>query len=157
MNERYKKIGGSSPLLAITNAQASALEKSLGAQGLDARVYVGMKHWHPYIREVIPTIVNDGLKHVVALALAPHYSQISMGGYRQALDQAATEKVQVASHPEGSGRARLGYARPVSRWLRCRASSARTTFHFRGLPRGSDEAVAERSSRRNNLSGSPWS
>lgn len=95
LNERYKKIGGSSPLLAITNAQASALEKSLGAQGLDARVYVGMKHWHPYIREVIPTIVNDGLKHVVALALAPHYSQISMGGYRQALDQAATEKVQV--------------------------------------------------------------
>lgn len=95
LNERYKRIGGSSPLLTITNAQASALEKSLSAQGLDARVYVGMKHWHPYVREVVPKIVNDGLNYVVALALAPHYSQISIGGYKGALDQAAASTLQV--------------------------------------------------------------
>lgn len=85
--DRYRKIGGRSPLLDISNAQASALEKSLGAQGMDVRVYVGMKHWHPYIGEVIPRIANDGLRRIVALTLAPHYSDISIGGYKQALDK----------------------------------------------------------------------
>jgi len=86
--DRYRKIGGRSPLLDISNAQASALEKSLGAQGVEARVYVGMKHWHPYLGEVVPRIANDGFRRIIALALAPHYSDISIGGYKQALDKA---------------------------------------------------------------------
>jgi len=87
LKARYKRIGGRSPLLEITNAQASALEKLLRTQGLDVRTYVGMKHWHPYIREIVPQIVGDEFQRIIALVLAPHYSQISIGGYRQALDQ----------------------------------------------------------------------
>ena len=87
LKERYRRIGGLSPLLDISNAQASALEKTLNSRGVRARVYVGMKHWHPYIREVIPRIANDGIRRIIALALAPHYSQVSIGGYKQALDQ----------------------------------------------------------------------
>jgi len=85
---RYRKIGGRSPLLDISNAQASALEMTLNARGVKARVYVGMKHWHPYIGEVIPKVAGDGISRIIALALAPHYSQVSIGGYKQALDQA---------------------------------------------------------------------
>ena len=97
LTERYRKIGGRSPLLEITNAQASTLERSLRTQGLEARTYVGMKHWHPYIREVIPQIVNDGFHRIIALVLAPHYSQISIGGYKQALEQSlGSAKVNVA-------------------------------------------------------------
>jgi len=88
LKARYKKIGGCSPLLDISNAQASALEKTLNARGVKARVYVGMKHWHPYIGEVVPRIANDRIRRVIALALAPHYSKISIGGYKQALDHA---------------------------------------------------------------------
>jgi protoporphyrin/coproporphyrin ferrochelatase len=88
LRERYRKIGGRSPLLDISNSQASALEMTLNARGVKARVYVGMKHWHPYIREVIPRVANDGISRIIALALAPHYSQVSTGGYKQALDQA---------------------------------------------------------------------
>ncbi len=97
LKERYRKIGGRSPLLDITKAQASALEKTLNTLGVKARVYVGMKHWHPYIGEVVPQIVNDGFHQIIALALAPHYSQISIGGYKQVLDQAlgAVIKLQV--------------------------------------------------------------
>ncbi len=97
LTKRYSTIGGSSPLLDITNAQALALEKALNAHGMAVRVYVGMKHWHPYIGEVLPQIVNDGFRRIVALALAPHYSQISIGGYKQALNQASvnTGGVQV--------------------------------------------------------------
>ncbi len=90
LKERYRRIGGHSPLLDITNAQASALEKTLNQEGIMARVYVGMKHWHPYIREVLPKVVNDGFHWIIALVMAPHFSQISIGGYKQVLDQAAT-------------------------------------------------------------------
>lgn len=88
LKARYRKIGGRSPLLEITNSQASALEMALSSRGTSCRVYVGMKHWHPYVREVVPQIVDDGFDRLVAMALTPHYSQISIGGYKQALEQA---------------------------------------------------------------------
>lgn len=88
LKSRYRKIGGCSPLPEITNSQASALEMALRSRGTSCRVYVGMKHWHPYIREVVPQIVHDGFDRLVAVALTPHYSQISIGGYKQALQQA---------------------------------------------------------------------
>ena len=85
---RYRRIGGRSPLLEITKAQASALERKLVSEGAETRVYFGMKHWHPYIREVVPQIINDGFRRVISVALAPHYSQISIGGYKRAFDEA---------------------------------------------------------------------
>jgi ferrochelatase len=96
LKERYRKIGGRSPLLDITMAQASALEKRLRLGAVNARVYVGMKHWHPYIREVVPRIVDDGFHRIIALALAPHYSGISIGGYKQALDKSLEGNSQVS-------------------------------------------------------------
>ena len=88
LKSRYRVIGGRSPLLDITNAQASALKQKLNSEGLGAEVYIGMKHWHPYIREVIPQIINDGFERIIALVLAPHYSKMSIGGYKQALEEA---------------------------------------------------------------------
>jgi len=85
LRERYRKIGGRSPLLDITRSQALALEKNLTAAGLGTRVYVGMKYWHPYIREVIPQILRDGFRGVVALVMAPLSSRPSITGYWQAL------------------------------------------------------------------------
>ncbi|MCL4393763.1 MAG: ferrochelatase, partial [Chloroflexi bacterium] len=77
------------PLLDITRAQAQALEARLGEEFC---VYVGMKHWHPYIAQAVDEIGRDGLRRVVALALAPHYSRYSIDGYfervRAAIDKA---------------------------------------------------------------------
>jgi ferrochelatase len=95
LKSRYSKIGGHSPLLEITKAQASALQKKLIENGYDVRVYFGMKHWHPYIREVIPGIVNEGTKRLVGLALAPHYSEMSIGGYRRAFDEANAGRLEM--------------------------------------------------------------
>jgi len=86
LKERYRRIGGCSPLLNITMSQASALEEALNSESLDIRVYFGMKHWYPYIKEAVSKIVRDGFRRVVALVLAPHYSRISISGYRQAVD-----------------------------------------------------------------------
>jgi protoporphyrin/coproporphyrin ferrochelatase len=75
-----ENAGSISPLLDITRAQAQALQEQLGG---DFRVYVGMKHWHPYIAEAVDEIVRDGPRQVIALALAPHYSRFSIDGYIQ--------------------------------------------------------------------------
>lgn len=96
LRERYRKIGGRSPLLDITRSQASALEKNLNAAGLGARVYVGMKYWHPYIRELIPQIYRDGFRKVMALVMTPLSPRPSIRGYRQALHD-ARECLEVSS------------------------------------------------------------
>lgn len=95
LKQRYRKIGGHSPLLEITNAQASALQEELNANRAIVRVHVGMKHWHPYIHEVVPQILRDNPNRIVALVLAPHYSQMSIGGYRQALDKTLSNSSSV--------------------------------------------------------------
>jgi len=77
---RYQRIGGRTPLLDITREQAHALQTELG-DGF--RVYVGMKHWHPYIAEAVDEIARDGFGRVIALTLAPHYSRLSIDGYIQ--------------------------------------------------------------------------
>jgi len=88
LKQRYRRIGGRSPLLEITKAQATALARVLREQGFPTRTYVGMKHWHPYIREVVPEILRNGHDTLVALTLAPHFSIMSIGGYKIALEEA---------------------------------------------------------------------
>ncbi len=88
LKSRYLTIGGRSPLFEITKTQASSLKQKLSSEGLGTEVYIGMKHWHPYIREVIPQIIDNGFERIIALVLAPHYSQVSIGGYKQALEEA---------------------------------------------------------------------
>src|SRR5436309_13068361 len=81
--ERYRQIGGQTPLLKITLAQASALQARLDSDRVPARVYVGMKHWHPFIEETVQNVVSEGASSIVGLALAPHYSKLSIGGYEE--------------------------------------------------------------------------
>ena len=90
LRRRYEIVGGRTPLLEITNKVREALEKELNTRqrGAGYRVYVGMKHWHPFIGDVVPRIVNDGASELVAVALAPHYSRISIGGYQNAVESA---------------------------------------------------------------------
>lgn len=81
IREQYRKIGGKSPLLELTKAQARALERELADQGIPNRTFVGMRHWHPYIRETVAQIQEGGFSCVVAFCLAPQYSELSVGAY----------------------------------------------------------------------------
>jgi ferrochelatase len=85
---RYAQIGGRSPLLDLTRAQGEALEKRMRRDGLHCRVYIGMRHWHPFIQETLQHMVNAGVSRVIALSLAPHYSRLSVGAYQRALEAA---------------------------------------------------------------------
>lgn len=86
--ERYRRIGGRSPLLDISRAQATALETRLSRTGGAYRCYVGMRNWRPYIRDVIPEIVGDGFDQLVVVPLTPYYSRRSVGAYFAAVDAA---------------------------------------------------------------------
>jgi ferrochelatase len=94
LTERYRRIGGRSPLNEITEAQRAALERALGMP-----VYVGMKHWQPRIAEAAERAAADGAERVVGLVLAPHYSSISIGGYRERLEQALPHGVDLTFVP----------------------------------------------------------
>jgi protoporphyrin/coproporphyrin ferrochelatase len=88
--ERYRLIGGTSPLNRITEAQRAALEAATGMP-----VYVGMKHWHPRIPEAVERALADGAERFVGLVLAPHYSGISIGGYRDRLEDAVAGRAEL--------------------------------------------------------------
>ena len=88
--ERYRCIGGSSPLNEITERQRAALENDLGAP-----VYVGMKHWTPRIAEAVKRALDAGAERIVGLVLAPHYSSMSIGGYRDRLAEAIGDRAEL--------------------------------------------------------------
>ena len=88
--ERYRRIGGSSPLNEITERQRAALENDLGAP-----VYVGMKHWTPRIAEAVKRALDAGAERIVGLVLAPHYSSMSIGGYRDRLAEAIGDRAEL--------------------------------------------------------------
>jgi ferrochelatase len=89
LRRRYELIGGRTPLRSITTETARALQAALDARAPgEYRTYVAMKHWHPFIGDVIPRMAADGVRRVVAIVLAPHYSRMSVGGYRQYVEEA---------------------------------------------------------------------
>ena len=94
LRDRYRQVGGQTPLLKITLTQAKALEEKLQSERFDSRVYVGMKHWDPFIEDVVEKIVSDSAPSIIGLALAPHYSKLSIGGYADAVKRglARTER-----------------------------------------------------------------
>src|SRR5712692_3693941 len=92
---RYARIGGRSPILELTRAQAAGIARALGDQ---FNVYVGMRHWHPYIQDVVDEIARagGGQDRVVGVAMAPHYSNMSVRAYEKKLLQAADGRLDVA-------------------------------------------------------------
>jgi ferrochelatase len=92
--ERYRRLGidEGSPLNAITEETRAALEAELG----DVPVFTGMKHWTPRIAEAADAAVSAGADTVVGLVLAPHYSAMSIAGYRTQLEQALDGRAELA-------------------------------------------------------------
>src|SRR5437868_9498513 len=90
--ERYRRldIESGSPLNAITEDTRAALERQLGLP-----VFTGMKHWTPRIAEAAERAVGTGAPAVVGLVLAPHYSRLSIAGYRQQLESALAGRAEL--------------------------------------------------------------
>ena len=91
---RYRSLGieEESPLNAITEATRGALEQELG----DIPVFTGMKHWTPRIGEAAQRALESGARTIAGLVLAPHYSRLSIAGYRAQLEKALASRAELA-------------------------------------------------------------
>jgi len=90
---RYRRLGieNGSPLNAITEETRAALERELA----DVPVFTGMKHWTPRIAEAADRALASGAETVVGLVLAPHYSELSIAGYREQLERALGDRAEL--------------------------------------------------------------
>ncbi|HIS27917.1 MAG TPA: ferrochelatase [Candidatus Avamphibacillus intestinigallinarum] len=83
LKDRYKAIGGISPLAEITKDQAHSLGKRLNEvqDEYEFSVYIGLKHIAPFIEDAVEEMAKDGIKEAASIVLAPHYSTFSIKSY----------------------------------------------------------------------------
>ncbi|MEI6428492.1 MAG: ferrochelatase [Pseudanabaena sp. ELA607] len=85
--ENYAAIGGGSPLRRITEDQGEQISVTLAKRGIDAKVYLGMRYWHPYTDEALAQIKADGIERLVVIPLYPQYSISTSGSSLKQLDE----------------------------------------------------------------------
>ncbi len=92
IRERYRVTGGKSPVLDVTREVARALELRLNRSG-DARYrcYVGLRHWHPFIKETYAELLEALPERIIGLCMAPQYSSLSIGAYMKKVEEARAE------------------------------------------------------------------
>src|SRR5699024_9910517 len=100
LKDRYKAIGGISPLAKITEEQAYSLEKSVNEaqDDYEFKVYIGLKHITPFIEDAVQEMAEDGINEAVSIVLAPHYSTFSVKSYNgRAKEEAEKHGINIVS------------------------------------------------------------
>jgi ferrochelatase len=140
ITENYRAIGGSSPLLAVSRRQVDALAAELGP---GYRCYLGMRHWSPWIEDVVGEMAEDGVTEAVSLVLAPHFSSMSVARYQQKiadgleLYRGRIHFEHVASYHDAPGLVEAFASRVedgLSRWPENERSSVHVVFSAHSLP-----------------------
>lgn len=75
----FQAIGGSSPLLSITQDQADRLQQRLQSNNPECSVFPAMRYWHPFIEEVWQRVHDEGFESVVIVSMYPFYSHSTTG------------------------------------------------------------------------------
>lgn len=86
--KKYALIGGGSPFCATARGQGRLLEDALRADGLDVKVYLGMRFWKPTIQEAVDAALDADPDTVVLICLTPYFSAASAGDYLEAAETA---------------------------------------------------------------------
>ncbi len=83
LRDRYRAIGGISPLAKITEDQATALRDRLNKvqDEIDFKLYIGLKHIEPFVEDAVEQMHKDGITEAVSIVLAPHFSTFSIKSY----------------------------------------------------------------------------
>ena len=96
--ENYAKIGGASPLLANTRAQAQALEAALSGEG-ETKVFTAMRYWHPMTEETARAVASFDPHAIVLLPLYPQFSGTTSGSsLRRWREAAGAAGIDVSTH-----------------------------------------------------------
>lgn len=84
----YESIGGGSPILKYSNAQADLVAKSLKERyDIDAKTYVGMRYWYPFTEEALDKVKEDGINALVIIPLYPQFSISTSGSSLRVLQE----------------------------------------------------------------------
>jgi ferrochelatase len=83
LRDRYRAIGGISPLAKITDDQATALRDRLNEvqDDIEFKLYIGLKHIEPFVEDAVEQMHKDGITEAVSIVLAPHFSTFSVKSY----------------------------------------------------------------------------
>jgi ferrochelatase len=136
----YAKIGGSSPILGQTEAQARALEEALGqddGKGHEWRAYVCMRYWHPMTDAVVRSVKRFAPDRIVLLPLYPQFSTTTTASSFQAWNDAATFKVptrSIESYPTEPGFIDASVELVKQGLAEAGAGPKRVLFSAHGLP-----------------------
>jgi ferrochelatase len=84
----YEEVGGASPLNRLTFEQAGALRDLLARAGPPLPVYVGMRHWDPFVADTLGVMAHEGRRRAVGLVLAAFRSPPSWGAYLATVEEA---------------------------------------------------------------------
>jgi protoporphyrin/coproporphyrin ferrochelatase len=79
----YQRLGGFSPFNELTLQQATTVERLLHERGVHVPVHVGMRHWPPLLKDVLHHMADQGLRHILAVIMAPHQCFASWDWYQQ--------------------------------------------------------------------------
>ena len=145
ISRNYEAIGGRSPIAELTRRQADGIERALNPAGSPPqfRVYVGMRHWSPWIEETVGRMSADGIGRAVSMVLAPHYSGMSIARYQAkiadglAMYRTTIDFAHVDSYHTAPGlidalaeRVRAG----IARWPEDERDSVHVIFSAHSLP-----------------------
>lgn len=139
----YRLIGGRSPLLERTMQQSRSIARALDETGQTFRVYNGMRHWAPWIEDVVGSMLEDGIEQAVSLVLAPQYSSLSVARYQAKIDdglwmyRGAIDFRHVESYHDAPGLIESLSARVtegLSRWDVAEREQVHVVFSAHSLP-----------------------
>jgi len=140
----YARMGGRSPLLPETEAQARALEAELKAAGHDARVFIAMRYWKPFADETARQVAAFAPDEIVLLPLYPQYSTTTSGSSLKDWARAYKGPARVRTvccYPTSHGLAEAHAAEIRKAWTAwatpermAKPSDVRLLFSAHGLP-----------------------
>lgn len=134
----YASIGGGSPILEYSNAQATLLGDSLKRRyGLDAKTYIGMRYWHPFTEEALMEIQKDGINALVIVPLYPQFSISTSGSSLRVLQE------EFSKHSDIYGTAKMVHTVIPSWYDRPGYVKAMTNLIQKELDSFTDKELAE--------------
>jgi protoporphyrin/coproporphyrin ferrochelatase len=138
--EIYARLGGASPLLANTEAQARALDEQLGA---DYRSFIAMRYWHPNSADAVRVVADWGPDEIICLPLYPQFSTTttasSLGSWHRSAARHGLDRPThiVCCYPAEAGlvEAIAGLIRPALDQASRFAKPPRLLLTAHGLPK----------------------
>jgi len=136
----YAELGGSSPLLAETEAQAKALETVLDDPLQTVRVFTCMRYWHPMSDAVARDVAAWAPDQVILLPLYPQFSTTTTGSSIKDWQRAARKAnlnvrtAAVCCYPQDEDFV-AAQTRQIRRTLTNVTGPRRVLFSAHGLPK----------------------